>query len=240
MRTRIAVGLVVALVACKSRSEQDHTESNSDKATGGSLSGPGGPAMIGASGSGSGVAYGSDRPEIANRVAAADEGSLQRAGGAPTSIPDAGPDATESVPATPTPVTVDQQEIAPAPTQPLESESAAPRGRISLTAKKGLDPSTLTAEIVAAKIQSAYLPGLHRCYSNGLKADPKLAGTLSLAMTVTFDGRTQNAEARGLGADVDNCVAGVVGAWRFANPKQPKGGEATLARFEVVFGLTPE
>jgi len=236
MRTWIALGLVLALVACKSKSDQEHGESK-----GGMPSGPGGPAMIGASGSGSAVTHGgSAGPDIANRVTAADEGSIQRAGGAPSSIPDAGPTANESAPATPTPVTVEQQEIAPAPNRPAESENPGPRGRVIIQSKRGLDPSTLTAELVAAKIESVYLAGVIRCYRNGLKADGKLAGTLTLAMTVSRDGRTDAAEARGLTGDVDNCVTGIALAWRFANPKQATGGEPMLARFELAFGAAPE
>ena len=85
----------------------------------------------------------------------------------------------------------------------------------------------------------AYMAGLKRCYKNYLKKDPTARGKLELALTVNETGRTINGKAKGLVPEVDDCVNGLMGSWRFPIPKD-KDGEATEASFSITLQLVPD
>ena len=77
----------------------------------------------------------------------------------------------------------------------------------------------LTAESVVEKIRTTYLPGLQRCYQQGLLHDGSLKGKIQLAFTVGERGQVLEPEASGLTPAVDACVAGQMAAWRFGIPR---------------------
>jgi uncharacterized protein YndB with AHSA1/START domain len=115
----------------------------------------------------------------------------------------------------------------------------APSGRISVAEKQTFDESTLTPDIVMNKIQSAYLAGLKRCYKEYLKKDASARGKVTLAFTVNETGRTVKGVAHGFASEVDECIGGLMGGWRFPVPKD-KDGTATEAAFSITLQLVPD
>lgn len=114
-----------------------------------------------------------------------------------------------------------------------------PAGRISVSNKQSFDDSSLTADIVLAKIQSAYMSGLKRCYKNYLNKDATAKGKVTLQLTVNSTGRTVNGSARGFADEVDSCIGALMGGWRFPVPKD-KDGEPTEANFAITLQLLPD
>jgi hypothetical protein len=99
--------------------------------------------------------------------------------------------------------------------------------------------TSLTSDVVLAKIQSAYMGGIRRCYKNALKAAPGTKGKLKLSFTVGLDGRIGARQVTGLAPPIDECVQNVMQAWRFPIPKDSaqKPAEATFA---VTLQLVPD
>jgi hypothetical protein len=114
-----------------------------------------------------------------------------------------------------------------------------PAGRISVADKQTFDDSTLTPDVVLAKIQSAYMAGLKRCYKEYLKKDASARGKVTLAFGVNATGRAVNGAAHGFAGEVDQCIGGQMGSWRFPVPKD-KDGEATDASFSITLQLVPD
>jgi hypothetical protein len=114
-----------------------------------------------------------------------------------------------------------------------------PAGRISVSDKQSFDESTLTPDIVLAKIQNAYMAGLKRCYKNYLNKDASARGKVTLALTVNQTGRTTKGAAHGFAGEVDDCISAQMGSWRFPIPKD-KDGEATEASFQITLQLVPD
>ncbi len=114
----------------------------------------------------------------------------------------------------------------------------APSGRIAVASKAALDASTLSAETVLAKIQSAYMAGLKRCYKTQLKSNPTLRGKLRMTFTVEATGTTSNVIAKSFDAALDACVKAMIENWRFPSPKS--GDQPTTARFDYALALTPD
>jgi hypothetical protein len=80
-----------------------------------------------------------------------------------------------------------------------------PAGRISVVDRPTGDASSLSPEAVLAKIQSAYMAGLKRCYREYLEVDASARGKVSLSLTVNEAGRAvkgvaSNRSGRGTGA----------------------------------------
>ncbi|MDB4957235.1 MAG: hypothetical protein JWO36_4804 [Myxococcales bacterium] len=115
----------------------------------------------------------------------------------------------------------------------------APSGRISVADKQALDESSLTPDIVLAKIQSAYMAGLKRCYKEYLKKDASARGKVTLSLTINATGRTVKGSAKGFAAEVDQCIGNLMSSWRFPVPKD-KDGEATEAAFAITLQLVPD
>ena len=116
----------------------------------------------------------------------------------------------------------------------------APTGRISVGSKESFDESTLTPDVVLAKIQSAYMAGLKRCYKDYLKKEATARGKVTLSLTINETGRTTKGAAKGFPADeVNSCITGLMGSWRFPIPKD-KDGEATEASFAITLQLIPD
>ena len=115
----------------------------------------------------------------------------------------------------------------------------APTGRISVADKQSFDESTLSPDAVLSKIQSAYMAGLKRCYKEYLKKDASARGKVTLQLTVNATGRTVKGAAHGFAGEVDDCISGQMGSWRFPIPKD-KDGEATEAAFAITLQLVPD
>jgi uncharacterized protein YndB with AHSA1/START domain len=120
-----------------------------------------------------------------------------------------------------------------------KTQEKAPSGRISVADKQTFDESTLTPDIVLAKIQSAYMAGLKRCYKEFLRKDASARGKVTLNLTVNETGRTTKGAAHGFAGEVDECIGGLMGGWRFPIPKD-KDGEATEASFAITLQLVPD
>lgn len=114
-----------------------------------------------------------------------------------------------------------------------------PAGRISVSTKTALDESSLTADLVLAKIQSVYMAGLKRCYKNYLNKDASARGKVVLSLTVNESGSTVNGKATGFASEVDDCITGQMGGWRFPVPKDGDG-EKTQASFQIALQLVPD
>jgi len=115
----------------------------------------------------------------------------------------------------------------------------APTGRINVSDKQSFDESTLTPDIVLSKIQSAYMAGLKRCYKTYLAKDASARGKVTLSLTINETGRTTSSGAKGFAGEVDSCIEGLMGSWRFPIPKD-KDGEATEASFAITLQLVPD
>jgi hypothetical protein len=115
----------------------------------------------------------------------------------------------------------------------------APGGRISVADHPTGDASSLSPEAVLAKIQSAYMAGLKRCYREFLKKDASARGKVSLSLTVNETGRTVKGAAHGFASEVDECITAQMSTWRFPIPKD-KDGEVTDASFEIALQLVPD
>ena len=120
-----------------------------------------------------------------------------------------------------------------------KGEEHAPAGRISVADKQSFDESSLTPDVVLAKIQSAYMAGLKRCYKEYLKKDASARGKVTLALTINETGRTVKGAAHGFASEVDECIGGQMASWRFPVPKD-KDGEATEASFSITLQLVPD
>nr|HPH69483.1 AgmX/PglI C-terminal domain-containing protein [Kofleriaceae bacterium] len=114
-----------------------------------------------------------------------------------------------------------------------------PGGRINVSDKQALDESSLTPDLVLAKIQSAYMAGLKRCYKTYLVKDATARGKVTLSFTVNESGRATGGRAKGFAGEVDDCIAGQMGSWRFAVPVD-KDNEPTTAAFAISLQLVPE
>ena len=124
----------------------------------------------------------------------------------------------------------------PGPTLPVER---GPAGRISLTEKQSFDDTTLTADVLINKMQTAYFAGLKRCYRNYLKKDATAKGKLVLKLTVNATGRAIDAGAAGVSDEVAGCVTGQMAGWRFFVPKD-RDGEPATASFRIVLTLVAD
>jgi hypothetical protein len=99
--------------------------------------------------------------------------------------------------------------------------------------------SLIVRDIVLSKIQSAYMAGLKRCYKEYLKKDATARGKVTLSLTINETGRTTSGKAKGFAGEVDDCISGLMGSWRFPIPKD-KDGEATEASFAITLQLVPD
>jgi hypothetical protein len=120
-----------------------------------------------------------------------------------------------------------------------KTQEKGPSGRISVAEKQTFDESTLSPDAVMAKIQSAYMAGLKRCYKEFLKKDASARGKVTLQLTVNETGRTVKGAAHGFSGEVDQCIGGLMAGWRFPIPKD-KDGEATEASFAITLQLVPD
>ena len=114
-----------------------------------------------------------------------------------------------------------------------------PTGRISVSTKQASEDTTLSADAVLSKIQSAYMAGIKRCYKEYLKKDASARGKVALNFTVNATGRVTSGSADGVAPEVDSCIGNQMGSWTFPKPKD-KDGEGTEAPFIITLQLVPE
>ena len=114
----------------------------------------------------------------------------------------------------------------------------APPGRVSISSKQAHDPSTLKAADVAAKLASAYLAGVRRCYLAALAKRPAARGALTLGFTVNAVGKTTALSVKGFDDELAGCVAKQAVDWRFPIP-QSTYAEPRNARFTIGLALAP-
>jgi len=116
-----------------------------------------------------------------------------------------------------------------------------PSGRISVSDKSGDDESNLTPDAVLAKIMSAYMAGIKRCYKDYLKKDPAARGKVSLAFTVNETGRSVSNKASSgeLPGEVTSCIQTRMDGWRFPIPKD-SSGDPTDAAFTIKLQMVPD
>lgn len=118
-------------------------------------------------------------------------------------------------------------------------QEKSPQGRITVGNKSGGDESTLTPDAVLGRIQTAYMPGLKRCYKQYLNKEASARGGVTLSFTVNETGRAVNGAAKGFASEVDACIQGLMATWRFPAPKD-KDGDATDASFAITLQLVPD
>jgi hypothetical protein len=106
-------------------------------------------------------------------------------------------------------------------------------------ATRSYDESTLTPDIVLAKIQAAYMAGLKRCYKEYLTKDASAHGKVTLSLTIIETGRTGKGSAKGFSGEVDECIGNLMTGWRFPIPKD-KEGDPTEASFSITLQLVPD
>jgi hypothetical protein len=117
----------------------------------------------------------------------------------------------------------------PAPTQP-------PTGKIAIVGRQAYDDTTLSVDMINAKVNSVYMTGLKRCYNERLKRSPNARGRMVLRFSVTDRGHMDRVETHGFDTDLDECVRGAAQHWTFAIPKDKtdKAVQASFA-FDLAF-----
>lgn len=96
--------------------------------------------------------------------------------------------------------------------------------------------STLTADMVMARINASYQPGLRRCYEKGMRNDAGLSGKIRVMLVVGANGGVSAASANGVSDEVDSCVQNLMQTWTFDVPKGPDG-KPTPASFRLSLAL---
>lgn len=119
------------------------------------------------------------------------------------------------------------------------AKTNTPGSRITVADKPMTSETSLTPDVVLRKVQSAYMPGLKRCYNDTLKRDPAASGRLILTVTVDAAGRAEKSSAKGFDAALDECITGLMKSWRFPIPKD-KDGEATETTVAVTLLLVSD
>ena len=98
--------------------------------------------------------------------------------------------------------------------------------------------TTLTPDVVVAKIRAAYMGGVKRCYSVMLKNSGG-RGKVMVTFTVDPTGRVHDGTARGFSDTVDACITAQVADWRFPIPTDP-AGTPVEASFALPLDLIPD
>jgi hypothetical protein len=99
--------------------------------------------------------------------------------------------------------------------------------------KRAFASTTLTADAVVAKIESAYAAQLRRCFREASARAPSVRGTVLLGFDVTRAGETAAVKISAAEPGLEACIAGLVAAWRFSIPRGDFGRDT--ARFEVGY-----
>ena len=91
----------------------------------------------------------------------------------------------------------------------------------------------LESNDVLAKVNTAYLPGLQRCYRKSLAIDPTVSGRLDLSFKVAVDGRVTSALQ---GDGIERCLTSLIQSWHFGVALDD-GGLPTEAQFKISLVL---
>jgi hypothetical protein len=122
------------------------------------------------------------------------------------------------------------------------ADPAKPRPRpaptVAITSKSAQDKSSLSAAAVAAKLNTAYLPGVRRCYAELLKRKPAARGAIELDFIVNAVGKLAEPKAKTADDALATCVRTQMDDWRFPIP-QSEYGEPRTARFTITVKLAP-
>lgn len=102
--------------------------------------------------------------------------------------------------------------------------------RLTIKSKSITPDSSLTADAMLAKVMSVYAAGIQRC------ATATKAETVTLGFTITESGRADKPKVTGAGPSTIDCLAGMIGNWRFPIPKTV-AGVATSVTGELVFEI---
>jgi hypothetical protein len=98
--------------------------------------------------------------------------------------------------------------------------------------------TTLTADLVVARIRSDYMGGVRRCYSVLLKNHGGAHGKVMVMFTVDPKGRATG-EAHGFADKVDACITAQITSWKFPAPRDQLGSP-TEASFALPIDLRPD
>jgi biopolymer transport protein ExbD len=102
--------------------------------------------------------------------------------------------------------------------------------RLTIKSKSITPSSSLTADVMLAKVLAVYGSGIQRC----AKATKPETATLAFAITET--GRADKPKVTGAGPSTIDCLAGLIGNWRFPVPKAADGS-ATSVSGELVIEI---
>ncbi len=119
------------------------------------------------------------------------------------------------------------------------SAASTPSGRINVASKRALVDSSLTADVLLAKIFSTYMAGLKRCYKQQLAADPAAKGSMQIRFSVEPTGRTTEILVTSFHPDHETCAKGLMQSWRFPVAKGPDG-EPVATAFELTLDHAAE
>jgi len=116
---------------------------------------------------------------------------------------------------------------------------AGPSGKVTAGIATQNSATRLSGKTVVAKINSAYKPGLQRCYRAALRENPKRYTVVTLVFAIDELGRTRGGTANGADGDLEDCIEAQMAGWRFPVPKD-SDGEAAEASFLLPLTLQPE
>ncbi|HEY4177835.1 MAG TPA: hypothetical protein VGM90_13405 [Kofleriaceae bacterium] len=122
----------------------------------------------------------------------------------------------------------------PAPAPVPEPASVSVR----LVNATATDAPPAYAEVVNARISSAYMTGLKRCYRTALTTDARAKGALLIRFTVNEVGRATNASATGIAPSVGACASALLAGWTFSIPRDADG-EATEVPVAITYEFLP-
>jgi hypothetical protein len=114
---------------------------------------------------------------------------------------------------------------------------ATPRPRVAIVFKQALAETTLTDEMLLARIQSTYLAGLRTCYGAELAKAADAQGKVVVKLAVAPNGHTRNVEITGFGTELPACLKKEVESWTFEIPTREGG--AVEASFMLKLLFTP-
>jgi hypothetical protein len=118
-------------------------------------------------------------------------------------------------------------------------EPVAPVRRVAEPLAPVIGVTTLSPDIVLAKIGSSYMGGVKRCYTVLLKNQPSARGKVTISFTVDASGSAQHGAARGFAGTVDACITALIAGWKFPIPKD-RTGAPVEASFLLPLDLTPD
>ena len=113
---------------------------------------------------------------------------------------------------------VSPEPATPAPV-PTNKPTGGPSPKLSVTARRSRMKTTLTAEAVAQKFQSAYSEGVKKCYRATLAKTATASGAIGLVFTINAVGKTEAVTVKAFDETLGTCITGLVKTWRFPIPK---------------------